>query len=446
VDSPVLNNYEIGQRLLLAALLIGINAFFVTIEFAVFSVRRSRIAQLVESGDIQARQVQRLQKGIERLLSTTQLGITLSSLALGWIGERALSQVLSQWIIALPIDRGFTKAVAHGIAIPVTFILLAYLQIVFGELIPKSVALTYAEKISRLLGTPSLTIARIFSPPIWVLDRSTRLVLKLFGIENRADDSFSRVSFKELQTIVTFDSHSTGKGDKQRELIANVFEFTELVAAAIMVPRTKIVSIDRTDNLQTLLELVTKTGYSRYPVTQDSLDRIVGVISFKDLAPQLAGGKVLPQMPIVKWIKPIQVAAESTPVREILMMMQSADTKMTAIVDEFGNTAGLISRQDTISTLLGLERVSIERQATQIQAQGNGYIVQAQIDLDYLNRTLGLDLPIAPDYQTLAGFLLYQWQQIPAVGESLNYDNWEFTVIAIVGPRIDRVRLQKITQ
>jgi CBS domain containing-hemolysin-like protein len=215
---PLLGRSEIGVRLLLVLGLILINAFFVTIEFAIVSVRRSRITQLVASGDDRAKKVQNLQQGIERLLSTTQLGITLSSLALGWIGERAIAQILSQSLASIPL--------AHSIAIPLTFILLAYLQIVFGELMPKSIALIYAEQIARFLGAPSLAIARIFSPFIWVLDRSTRLCLRLLRIKDR-DDYHGRVTFKELQTIVTTEQESSGLAIEQRELLNKVFEFAQ---------------------------------------------------------------------------------------------------------------------------------------------------------------------------------------------------------------------------
>ena len=259
---PLLGSTEIGRRLLLVVGLILINAFFVTAEFAIFSVRRSRIAQLVASGDDLARKVQDLQRSIERLLSTTQVGITLSSLTLGWIGERAIAQIFTERLVNVPI--------AHSLATALTFVLLAYLQIVFGELIPKSIALIYAEQIARFLGTPSLTIARIFSPLIWVLDRSTRLCLRLLRIKERSD-YYGRVTFKELQTIVATERESSGLAIEQREVLNKVFEFAGVLARAIMVPNTQIVTIPRSATCQTLAIKVTTTGYSHYPVTDDTL-------------------------------------------------------------------------------------------------------------------------------------------------------------------------------
>lgn len=439
--SPVMNDYppllgstEIGWRLLLVLGLILINAFFVTAEFAIFSVRRSRIAQLVASGDDLAKNVQDLQRGIDRLLSTTQLGITLSSLTLGWIGERAISQIFAQRLVNLPL--------AHSLAIPLTFILLAYLQIVFGELVPKSLALIYAEQIARFLGTPSLAIARVFSPLVWVLDRSTRLCLRLLGVKARSD-YYSRMSFKELQTIVTTERESSGLALEQRELLNKVFGFAEVLATAVMIPNTQIVTIPRTASCQTLLIKVATTGYSRYPVTDDSLNRIVGVVSIKDFIPLLAQGKPAGKMPIQDLLQPVEFVTESTPASVVLDRMQKSDTHLTIVVDEFGNTAGLITRQDAIAAMTGL-KVTSERPTQLVHKLADGtFLVQAQINLEDLNEQLATDLPLADDYQTLAGFLLNKLQHFPHTGECLNYGEWNLTVVSTVGPRINQVRVQR---
>ncbi len=432
---PLLASSEIGWRLLLVLGLILINAFFVTIEFAIVSVRRSRITQLVASGDARAKKVQNLQQGIDRLLSTTQLGITLSSLALGWIGERAISQILSQSLSNLPL--------AHSISIPLTFVLLAYLQIVLGELIPKSIALVYAEQIARFLGTPSLAIARIFSPFIWVLDRSTKLCLRLLRIEN-SGDYHSRLTFKELQIIVTTERESSGLAIEQRELLNKVFEFAEVVVTAVMIPRTQMVTISQTASCQTLLTRVATTGYSCYPVTDTSLDKIVGVVSFKDFAALLAQGKLAGDMPISDWIRSVDFVSASTAVSIVLTQMQKNDGKMMIVVDEFGNTAGLITRQDIISEMIGIQ-VTADRETDLLQELNDGsFLVQAQIDITDLNEKLATNIPLADDYQTLGGFLLDRWQHIPQDGESLNHGDWNLTVVSKVGQRIDRVRVVKV--
>jgi CBS domain containing-hemolysin-like protein len=435
---PLLGGSEIGWRLLLIVGLIAINAFFVIAEFAILSVRRSRIDQLVAAGDDPARQVQSLQRGIERLLSTAQVGITLSSLALGWIGERAISQIFSQGLDRISLG----SALAHSLAIPVTFIVLAYLQIVFGELIPKSIALIYAERIARVLGAPSLAIARIFSPLIWVLDRSTKLCLRVFGIHQRYDGR-DRVTFKELQAIVSTERESSGLALEQREVLTKVLAFADTIATDVMVPATQIVTIPQTSSCQTLLLKVATTGYSRYPVTDTSLNKIVGSVTFKDFVTLLAQGKPAGQIPIERWIQPVAFVTESTPVSIILQQMQQSNRHMTIVVDEFGNTAGLITRQDAIEEMIGM-KVTSDRPTELLQKLTDGtFLVQAQINLEDLNEQLEISLPLSDDYQTLAGFLLNKLQQFPQAGESLDYEDWNFTVISTIGARIDRVRVRK---
>jgi CBS domain containing-hemolysin-like protein len=429
---PLLGGSDIGWRLLLVFGLIAIDAFFVVAEFSILSVRRSRITQLVAAGDDRAKQVQDLQRGIERLLSTTQVGISLSTLALGWIGERAIAQIFAQWLES--------ASLAHSLAIPTTFVLLAYLQIVFGELIPKSIALIYPEQIARFLGAPSLAIARIFSPLIWVLDRSTKLCLRLVGVKYRYEDR-DRVTFKELQAMVSTERESSGLEIEQREVLTKVLEFADKIATDVMVPSTQIITVPQTATCQTLLIKIATTGYCRYPVTDTSLNKIVGIVSFKDFVPLLAQGKSAGQLPIEKWIQPVEFVAESTPVSVILKQMQQFDRHMTIVIDEFGNTAGLITRQDAISEMIGIN-VSPDRQTQLLQKLADGtFLIQAQINLEDLNSQLNINLPLADDYQTLAGFLLNKLQYFPQGGESLNYGDWNFTVVSTVGPRIDRVRV-----
>jgi CBS domain containing-hemolysin-like protein len=430
---PLLSDSDIGWRLLLVFGLIAIDAFFVVAEFSILSVRRSRITQLVAAGDDRAKQVQNLQRGIERLLSTTQVGISLSTLALGWIGERAIAQIFAQWLES--------SSLAHTLAIPLTFFLLAYLQIVFGELIPKSIALIYAEPIARFLGAPSLAIARIFSPLIWVLDRSTKLCLRLVGIKYRFEDR-DRVTFKELQAMVSTERESSGLALEQREVLTKVLEFADKIATDVMIPSTQIVTVPQTATCQTLLIKIATTGYCRYPVTDTSLNKIVGIVSFKDFVPLLAQGKLAGQIPIHKWIQPVEFVAESTLLSVVLQQMQQFDRHMTIVIDEFGNTAGLITRQDAISEMIGIN-VTPDRQNQLFQKLADGtFLIQAQINLEDLNAQLHIDLPLADDYQTLAGFLLNKLQHFPQAGESLDYRDWNFTVISTVGPRIDRVRVR----
>ncbi|HAC64414.1 MAG TPA: hypothetical protein DCF68_12950 [Cyanothece sp. UBA12306] len=435
---------EVLLRVLSVLLLILINAFFVTAEFSMVSVRRSRISQLVEAGDIQAQTVQSLQRSLDRLLSTTQLGITLSSLALGWIGEGTMAVLVRYVLRKLPLSSQLTATLSHSFAIPIAFFALAYLQIILGELCPKSVALIYSEKLARFLGTPIGVIARIFNPFIWILNQSTRYLLCGIGIKYTKERRYNRVTSEELQLIIATEGESTGLEAKERALLKNVFEFGDVTAVEVMVPRTQLVAISEKGTFGELLEEVSKTGHSRYPVTGESLDDILGFIEFKDLAPPLAQGDLTTNSSFCRWLKPLKFVAESMPLDELLSLMQRSQLKMVIVVDEFGGTSGLITIQDLIAEIIDndLEDNNTEDIALQMLDEQT-FLVEAQINLEDLNKVLDLDLPLTDEYQTLGGFLLYQWQKIPQVGEVLSYNNLDFTVVTADPPRLLQISLHR---
>jgi len=444
--SATLTNQDILLRLLLVLLLIALNAFFVTAEFSMVSVRRSRINQLVEAGDVQAQTVQALQRSIERLLSTTQLGITLSSLALGWIGENTVAILMAPWIAQLPISWGSSQIIIHSLAISVAFFLIAYLQIVLGELCPKSVALLYSERLARFLGPPSLVIARCFNPFIWILNQSTHWLLKLVGIPYKSQGwySHSRVTPEELRLIITTERESIGLEAEERKLLKNVFEFGDVLVVEIMVPRTSITAIPINATFQTLLEEIVKTGHSRYPVTGESLDDIRGIIYFKELAEPFYQGQLSLDSPIHPWVRPARFVSEVHPLSKLLPLMQRSHLAMVIVVDEFGGTAGLVTLKDLIAEIIGQEPEPESPEELTVQnLDQHTFIVQAQMDLAEVNELLDLDLPLTDEYQTLGGFLLYQFQKIPVQGEALHYNNLDFTIVSAEGPRLNQIRIER---
>lgn len=444
--SPSLTGQDILLRLLSVLLLIAINAFFVTAEFAMVSVRRSRIHQLAEAGDAQAITVQSLQKSIERVLSTTQLGITLSSLALGWIGESTMGVLVASWIEHWFFPDRIRSLVVHSLSIPVAFVAIAYLQIVLGELCPKSVALLYSEQLARFLGAPIRAIARFFNPFIWILNQSTRWLLQLVGIQYTGQGwRPPGVTSEELQLIISTERESTGLEAEERELLNNVFQFGEVTAEEVMVKRTSIVALPSTATFQTLLKEMATTGHSRYPVLGKSLDDIRGIAYFKDLAEPLAQRKISLETELQPWIRPARFVSEYTPLSELLPMMQRSHGAMVMVVDEYGGTAGLVTIQDLIAQIIGDtgELESTEELIVQ-RLDEQTFLVQAQMNLEELNELLHLNLPLTNEYQTLGGFLLYQLQKIPSPGETLRYQNLDFTIVSVEGPRLHQIQLRRL--
>ncbi|MGJ3253019.1 MAG: hemolysin family protein [Elainellaceae cyanobacterium] len=444
-SSSLLTGSEVLLRLLSVFLLIAINAFFVTAEFAIVSVRRSRINQLASAGDVQAKTVQDLQRGIERLLSTTQLGITLSSLALGWIGESTMAHPIAFWLTQWSLPQSISQGFAHTIATPVAFFLIAYLQIVLGELCPKSLALIYPEQLARFLGTPSLAIARIFNPFIWILNQSTRWLLRLFGVHSRQENLYNRVTPEELQLIISTTTESPGLEEEERELLTNVFEFGDVTAGEVMIPRTSIVAIPADATFETLLREVSLSGHSRYPIMGESLDDISGIIHFKGIAEPLVNGVLMLDSPIQPWVRPARFVPEHMPLSELLHLMRRNAQPMVMVVDEFGGTAGLVTIQDLAAEIIGdaYEIESSEELDVQM-LDDQTFLVQAQMDIEEVNELLNLDLPLTEEYQTLGGFMIDQLQKIPVPGERLAYDHYEMILVSAEGPRLHQIQIQRL--
>ena len=433
---------DVGLRLLSVLLLVAINAFFVTAEFSMVTVRRSRIRQLVEAGDIQAISVEGLQRSIDRLLSTTQLGITLSSLALGWIGESTIVGLVDRSLQSWFFPNGTNPFIAHSVSIPITFFLIAYLQIVLGELCPKSVAMLYSEQLAKFLGPSVKAIVRFFSPFIWILNQSTRCLLKFVGIEYTGQSWKPPVTPEELQLIISTERESTGLLAGERELLNNIFEFGEATVQTVMVPRTSIFTLPTNVNLQTFLQTMADTCHSSYPVIGESLDDIHGILYFQDLAKFLAEGKLSMETEIRQWMRPVRFVPDNTLLKDLLPTMQQEKPTMAIVVDEFGGTSGLVTIQDVIAQIIGETGDTDSNDEIFELLNEQTFLVQAQINLEELNEILNLDIPLRDEYQTLGGFLLYQLQKIPGVGEVCQYQNLEFTILSLDGSRLNQIQIK----
>ncbi len=440
---PDLSWTDAGLRLLSVFMLIAINAFFVTAEFSMVTVRRSRIHQLAQAGDIPAIAVETLQRSIDRLLSTAQLGITLSSLALGWISENTIVAIVEAALRYLPFPRVISSFIVHSFSIPLTFFLIAYLQIVFGELCPKSVAMLYPEQLARFLVRAVKAIVRFFGPFVWILNQSTRCLLRLFGIESSGQSWKPPVTPEELQLIISTERESSGLERSERELLNNVFEFGDVTVQDVMIQRTSIISLPQDATFEILLQEILLTGHSRYPLIGESLDHVEGIIYFEDLAEPLSMSKLTLQTQIQAWIRPASFVPEQMPLSELLPMMQREKPTMVMVVNEFGGIVGLVTIQDVIGEIIGNVGETENGEELLVQmSDKQTFLVQAQINLEELNQILHLTLPLKREYQTLGGFLLYQLQKIPAVGEIFSYENVEFTIISVMGPRLHQIQVR----
>ena len=378
-------------------------------------------------------------------MSTTQLGITLSSLALGWIGERTVAVLVTQLIANLPLPELITQAIIHSLAIPIAFIFLVYLQIVLGELCPKSMALLYPEKLARFFAPPSLVIARIFRPFIGILNKSTRFLLKLARIEYIGQEWEKKVTSEELQLIIATEKESIGLEAEEREILNNIFEFGDVTAVEIMIPRTEIAFLSQDANFSELLQTIANKNFFRYPIIGKSLDDIKGLIDYKSLAIPLAEGKLTNDSKISQWIEDVNFIPETTPLNELLSLMQRSRKTMVIVIDEFGGTSGLITLQDLITEIIGDEGETEKTNLKLIKKlDDKTFLVPAQMSLEDINDFLDINIPLAEDYHTLSGFLLEQWQKIPTQGETIRYNNLDFTVIFAEENKLDKIKIKVI--
>jgi len=434
---------EIVNRLLLVLVLLGINAFFVTAEFSIVATRRSRIRQLADGGNVGAKQVQYFHRHLDRLLSTTQIGITFACLALGWLGESTFSVILQPLLQSLKVAA--VVPLSHLLALPLTFMAIAYLQIVLGELCPKSLAFIYAEHLACALAPPLKVIARLIMPFSEAVNFSTRRLLRLGDVEITRASWSHHVTPEELKFIISTEGDALGLEPIERSLFKNVLAFGELTAADVMIPRTNITVIAADATYGDLLNLMAQTGHTVFPVKGDSLDDIQGLIDFQDLALPLQQNLIHRETPLQAWIKTSRFLPESIPLPELLQKMQRTQSKSVIIVDEFGGTAGFVCWQDVVKEFLDPTQVEEEHEESVIlqMIDAQTFVVEAQMTLDELNDILGFSFPNNDNYQTLSGFLLYEWQRIPQQGESLTYGHYSFTVVAADGPKLEKIRIHR---
>jgi CBS domain containing-hemolysin-like protein len=430
---------EILLRLAAVVLLVLLNGFFVATEFSLVSVRRTRIEQLVEEGDRGALSVQRSQKDLDRYLSATQLGITIASLALGWIGEGTIAALIEPILGGFSIAAG--SALAHTISTVVAFLLITYMHIVLGELAPKSVAILYPERTALLFAWPNEIFFKLFAPFLSFLNWSSWLVLRAFGVKANVNTHTNPIGPEELQLLIS-SSSASGLDKGEQELLENVFEFGDAVAIDVMVPRTSIDALPFTATIQEVLFEVSRTGHSRYPLYEDSLDTIKGQISIKDVITPLAKGEVQPADTVGALARPILFVPENKRISELLTQMQRERQAMVIVVDEFGGTAGLLTMENLLEELVGnITDESDQATPDIVKLDERTAIIQAQINLEELNDFLDLQLPISDEYKTLGGFVMYQLHKVPEAGEQFLYNELEFTVLEMEGPRLEQVRL-----
>ncbi|HEY1463176.1 MAG TPA: hemolysin family protein [Terriglobales bacterium] len=433
-------------------LLVAANAFFAAAEFALVSVRETRIQQLIDTRRIGARIVQRLHRNLDEVVNGVQLGVTIVSLTLGWVGEPWLAQMMLAPVRNVP----HALVYANGIAIVISFILITCLHVILGELVPKSLALQRAEQVALAVAAPMDVFLTLTRPLIYVMSRAAALVLRAFGSKKMRQGPVH--SPDELKLIVTASRQLGQIPSTQEEMIHNALELENITAREVMVPRPDIFSLPGDLNLDEGLARIVEEQHSRIPIydPQSGPEHIIGVLYEKDLmrwtrlriATDPARGQIsgrIANMKISQIMRDVLVVPETKVLSELLEEFQQRKRHMAIVVDEFGSTAGVITVEDILEQLVGeMEDEFDVAPPEQPSLDDSVLILEGGLNIRDLDTQYEMSLPRDAGFETLAGFMLAQLQRIPAVGDTFEFDAHRFTVSEMDGHRIAKARVEKL--
>jgi len=417
------------------ALIVMANAFFVSAEFALVAARRTRLEAMIRRGHANAKLALRAVSALDRYISGTQLGITLTSLGLGWVGEAAVAESLAGVFAALP--EPVSGIMTHGVAITVAFAIITFLHIVLGELVPRAVALLYPELVGTWVAAPLIAFTVVTNPFIWVLKSSANLVLRLFGL--RAPTHLEQLHSPEELRMLVEQSHKAGTLDRDdARLLAGVFEFSEKNAREVMTPRTDMVALPMQASLAEAADRVADAGRSRYPVYRDSLDDIVGIVHAKDVLAALRRGTE--PVPLASLMRPAHFVPGSREVEDVLADMKLRKAHMVIVLDEYGGTAGLVTMEDLLEEIVGQIEDEYDRPRTSGRTEAPGApVFPGGAGLADVAEKTGLPLS-SEDYTTLGGFMFGALGRLPKVGDRVAVKGGAFEVTAMEGRRIAEAR------
>lgn len=425
-------------ELIAVILLIFANAFFVAAEFAIVKVRSAQITPLAEKNNRSAKTVVKLLANLDAYLSASQVGITMTSLGLGWVGEPVTAKLLEPVFTFFGLTNPQT---IHTLSIIIGFIFLTFLHISLGEQAPKMLAIKNPKSTSLVIAIPLNLFYITFKPVVWLLNHAANFILRLIGIQQVSESE--RISSEEELRLLIAEGRKSGAIDQtEHQLIEKIFEFNDKQAQEIMVPRNHMVAIDIDDSREKIFQLVTEEGFSRVPVYKDTIDNIVGIIYTKDLISASEHRELIALQDI---IRPAYFVSSTKQIGNLLKEMQRNKVHIAIVVDEYGGVEGLITIEDIIEEIVGEIQDEYDVEAQEVVAEKSGvYLVNPIISVDDFNRKFNANIPEDTDYQTLNGFLQKVTGHIPEVYERIDYKGMSFVITKKTGNRILQVRVQKI--
>ncbi|NQX55337.1 hemolysin family protein [Pedobacter panaciterrae] len=426
-----------GLKIFLTFFLVALNGFFVAAEFAIVKVRASQIEIKAKSGSRVANIAKYITQHLDGYLAATQLGITLASLGLGWVGESVMHNIVHDALINFNLSEVYITSISTFIA----FLFITVMHIVFGELAPKSVAIQRPVATTLFIAVPLQAFYWLFRPFIWVLNGLANIILKMFGISNVGGHE-SVHSTEELYYLLDQGKESGALDTNEHELIKNVFDFNERVVKNIMVPRTKISGIELSTPKQEVVETIIGEGYSRMPVYDDIIDKIIGIVHAKDILPLLAGNKEWSLSDIIR--KPYFVP-ETKKINDLLSELQQKRIQIAIVIDEFGGTAGMVTLEDIVEEIVGeIQDEYDEEKPTVEKISDTEFIINAYATVYDVNEHLPHDLPEDEDFDTVGGLVSHAFGKIPEVGDSEECYGYLFTILKKTEQNIETIKLELV--
>ncbi|HLR43539.1 MAG TPA: hemolysin family protein [Pseudogracilibacillus sp.] len=423
----------------LVIILILMTAFFVATEFAIVKVRATRIDYLIEQGNKKAVDAKKILGNLDGYLSACQLGITVTALGLGWLGEPTIMRLLGPLFDELGIQATLASVLSFAIA----FFIITYLHVVVGELAPKIIAIQKAETVTLLLAKPLILFYKLMYPFIWLLNGSARLFIRLFGFKPM-DNHEAAHSEEELRLILS-ESYKSGEiNQAEMTFVTNVFEFDERVAKEVMVPRTEMVCFEKKESFEDNISTINDGQFTRYPVIVEDKDDVVGLVNIKDIfTAQLNDEKPIT---IDSYIRPILHVSEATPIKQVLLKMQKERIHMAIVNDEYGGTAGLVTVEDVIEEIVGdiRDEFDLEEHALIEKKNNDTLVVSGKLQLDEINELLNIELD-DEDIDTIGGWIFTQNLDAQP-GSVIEYDDYQFIVEEVDGYQVKKIKIKKIEE
>jgi CBS domain containing-hemolysin-like protein len=426
-----------GFHIFLTIFLVLLNGFFVAAEFALVRVRGSQIEIQAKAGSRMAKVARGIMHNLDGYLAATQLGITIASLGLGWAGEEVVSTLMLNLfkVFGLVINSPLIVNISHVVA----FITITILHIVFGELAPKTLAIQRSVRTAMTVAYPLRFFFVVFRPAIWLLNTFATFILRLFGV-NAVHGDESHHSSEELQYLLEQGKESGALDSNEHELIKNVFDFNERVVKNIMVPRTKISGIDISSTPDDLLDCLITEGYSRMPVYDDTVDKIVGIVHAKDILPLIARKAEFELKDIIR--KPYFIP-ETKKINDLMAELQLKRIQIAIVLDEFGGTAGMVTLEDIVEELVGEIQDEYDEEIPIVdKVNDREFIVSAVASIYDVNEELPHDLPEDGDFDTVSGWVSEIFGKIPEVGEQHEANGYNVTVLKKSDQNVESVKLE----